>query len=337
MALAHLTAGAAAVAAAVALGTGLLSCLGTRALIPLLRRRARLDIPNERSSHTVPTPRGAGIAVIAAVLLAWIALALAGRAPVAVGAAVLGAAIIAVVSWHDDWRGVPPILRLMAQAAAVAIGLAALPAGGVLRAWLGAAPALALAALAWLWFVNLFNFMDGIDGLAGGEAVAIGVGLALYAGIGAGRDPALAALAAAVAGAAGGFLVWNWAPARIFLGDVGSVPLGYLLGFLLLGLVFRGQWKIALILPLYFLADASLTLACRLLRGERVWLAHREHFYQRAVQQGLGHAAVTVRILAADLVLIGAGWAAENGAGVLALGVATATVAALILRLARGR
>lgn len=324
-------------AAAAALGAGLLSCLGTRALIPLLRRRARLDIPNERSSHTVPTPRGAGIAVVGAVLLAWIALTLAGRAPAAVGAAALGAAIIAVVSWCDDWRGVSPALRLVAQAAAVAIGLAALPAGGILRDWLGPVPALALAALAWLWFVNLFNFMDGIDGLAGGEAAALGAGLSLYAGIGAGHDPALAALAAAAAGAAGGFLVWNWAPARIFLGDVGSAPLGYLFGFLLLGLVFRGHWKIALILPLYFLADASVTLARRLLRGERVWLAHREHFYQRAVQRGLGHAAVTRRVLAADLLLIGVGWAAENGAGLPTLGLAAAIVATLLLRLARGR
>ena len=116
-------------------------------------------------------------------------------------------------------------------------------------------------------------------------------------------------------GAAIGFLVWNWSPARIFLGDVGSVPLGYVLGFLLLDLAIRGWWKIALILPLYFLADATITLARRLLRGERVWQAHREHFYQQAVRRGLGHAAVVKRVIAADLMLIGCGWAAENGWG----------------------
>jgi UDP-N-acetylmuramyl pentapeptide phosphotransferase/UDP-N-acetylglucosamine-1-phosphate transferase len=324
-------------AAAAALGAGLLSCLGTRALIPLLRRRALFDIPNERSSHTVPTPRGAGLAVVGAVLCAWIGLALVGRAPPGVGAAAAGAGVIALVSWRDDRRGVPPMMRLLAQGAAVAVGLAALPAGGALAGWFGPAPAIAAAGLAWLWFVNLFNFMDGIDGLAGGEAAAIGAGLVLYAGIGAGRDPALAALAAAVAGAAAGFLVWNWAPARIFLGDVGSAPLGYLLGFLLLAPALRGHWRIALILPLYFLADASLTLARRLARGERIWLAHREHFYQRAVQKGLGHGAVVGRVLAADLLLIALGWAAENGAGLLALGLAAAIVAALMLALVRGR
>jgi UDP-N-acetylmuramyl pentapeptide phosphotransferase/UDP-N-acetylglucosamine-1-phosphate transferase len=322
---------------AAALGAGLLSCLGTKALIPLLRRRALLDIPNERSSHAVPTPRGAGLAVVGAVLCVWIGLALAGRAPPWVGVAALGAAVVGAVSWLDDLRGVPPIMRLLAQAAAVAVGLAVLPVGGVLRDRLGPVPAIAVAGLAWLWFVNLFNFMDGIDGLAGGEALAIGVGLALYAGIGAGLDPGLAALAAAVAGAAAGFLVWNWPPARIFLGDVGSAPLGYLLGFLLLDLTLRGPWKIALILPLYFLADASLTLARRLVRGERIWLAHREHFYQRAVQKGLGHGAVVRRVLAADLLLIALGWAAGNGAGLLALGLAAAIVAALLLALVRGR
>jgi UDP-N-acetylmuramyl pentapeptide phosphotransferase/UDP-N-acetylglucosamine-1-phosphate transferase len=139
-----------------------------------------------------------------------------------------------------------------------------------------------------------------------------------------------------VAGAAIGFLVWNWSPARIFLGDVGSVPLGYVLGFLLLDVAVRGYWKIALILPLYFLADATITLARRLLRGERVWQAHREHFYQQAVRRGLGHAAVVKRVIAADLVLIGCSWAAENAWGAVALAASAASVVILLTALARG-
>ncbi len=171
----------------------------------------------------------------------------------------------------------------------------------------------------------------------GGEAAAIGFGLLLFASVGVGHDPGLAALGAAIAAAAIGFLVWNWAPARIFLGDVGSVPLGYLLGFLLLDQAARGQWKVALILPLYFLADATITLLRRLLRGERVWQAHREHFYQRAVQRGLGHATVVQRVIAADLVLIGCAWAAENGWPILGLTAAGVTVALLLAWLGRGR
>jgi UDP-N-acetylmuramyl pentapeptide phosphotransferase/UDP-N-acetylglucosamine-1-phosphate transferase len=313
----------------VALATGLLTCLTTRLLIPILARREILDRPNERSSHRVPTPRGGGIAVIGSILLAWAVFARTESVPSDVFGIVLGAVLLGTVSWFDDLRGLSPVVRLLAQAAAVAIGILVLP---------GPRDLLYLAAigLLWIWWINLFNFMDGIDGLAGSEAAAIGAGLLLFASVGAGADPALRALAAPAAGAAIGFLVWNWSPARIFLGDVGSVPLGYVLGFLLLDVAVRGYWKITLILPLYFLADATITVARRLLRGERVWQAHREHFYQQAVRRGLGHAAVIERVIAADLVLVGCGWASENGWGAISLATSSMTVAILLTVLARG-
>jgi len=315
--------------AAVAVATGLLACLTTGALIPILDHREILDHPNERSSHRIATPRGGGIAVIGSILLAWIVLAQTGTVPSGVFAITFGAVLLAAISWLDDLRGLSAVVRLLAQAAAVAIGVFVLPGPQN-------ASHLAPIGLLWIWWINLFNFMDGIDGLAGSEAAAIGAGLLLFASVGAGADPALRALAAAVAGAAIGFLVWNWSPARIFLGDVGSVPLGYVLGFLLLDLAVRGYWKIALVLPLYFLADATITLARRLLRGERVWQAHREHFYQQAVRRGLGHASVVKRVIGADLVLIGCGWAAENGWGAIALAASATTVAILLTALARG-
>jgi UDP-N-acetylmuramyl pentapeptide phosphotransferase/UDP-N-acetylglucosamine-1-phosphate transferase len=225
--------------------------------------------------------------------------------------------------------------RLAAQLVAIGLALrAGLPAGLVFQGWLPPSLDSVATAIVWVWFINLFNFMDGIDGLAGSEAAAIGLGLLLFAAIGIGHDLGLAATGAGIAAAAIGFLVWNWAPAWIFLGDVGSVPLGYLLGFLLLGQAARGHWKLALILPLYFLADATITLLRRLLRGEQVWQAHREHFYQRAVQRGLGHAEVVQRVIAADLVLIGCGWAAENGWPILGLIAAGVTVALLLAWLA---
>ncbi len=334
--------GQTAAVAAVMAAAGAFSCLATRALIPVLRRRQVLDRPNARSSHAAPIPRGGGVAPVGAVLLAWAGLAWpglaqAGLASPALACVVLGAVVVAVVSWIDDLRGLSPAARLPAHCAAVAIGVAALPAlPGPAQGPLALA-LLAALGLVWVWWVNLFNFMDGIDGIAGSEAAAIGAGLMLFAGVGAGVDFATALLAAAVLGAATGFLVWNWAPARIFLGDVGSVPLGYLTGWLLMSAAVRGHWRIALILPLYFLADATVTLCRRLLRGERVWQAHREHFYQRAVQRGLSHAAVVRRVIAADLVLIGCGWAAENGAGAVPLGLAAATVAILLAALAHGR
>lgn len=319
--------------AAAAVAAFALSCLGTRALIALLRQRAVLDVPNQRSSHAAPTPRGGGIAVIGAVALAWACLCATGVLPPAslvVAAAMVG---LALVSWVDDLRGLSPGFRLLAQFAAVAAGIWALPSGAVFQGWLAPGLDAMAAALLWVWFANLFNFMDGIDGIAGSEAAAIGLGLVVVAG----ADPGVAGPAAAVAAAALGFLVWNWSPARIFLGDVGSVPLGYVLGFLLNRLALGGQWQAALILPAYFLADASITLLRRLLRGERVWQAHREHFYQRAVQQGLGHDAVVLRVVAADIVLIACAWAAARGWGFVALGVAALTVLALLAELGRPR
>jgi UDP-N-acetylmuramyl pentapeptide phosphotransferase/UDP-N-acetylglucosamine-1-phosphate transferase len=322
----------------VAVATGVLSCATTRALIPVLRRRNILDCPNDRSSHTVPIPRGGGVAAIGSVLLVWLLLAWQGLVAEDVIAISIGAGLLAIVCWVDDLRGLSPGLRLAAQATAVAIGLSVLPQPqDLLHGWLWPAAQLAIVGLVWVWAVNLFNFMDGIDGIAGTEAASIGAGLLVFTTLGAGADPVLALLCAALLGGSIGFLVWNWSPARIFLGDVGSAPLGYMLGFLLLGLAARGFWKIALILSLYFLADATITLGRRLLRGERVWQAHREHFYQLAVRRGLSHAAVVKRIIAADVVLIGCGWAAENGWGAISLIVAAVTVATLLLALVRGR
>jgi len=323
--------------AAVAVAAFAASCIGTRALIAVLQRAAVLDLPNERSSHAAPTPRGGGLAVVAAIAAAWLVLCASG--PVAPASLVVAAGMIglAAVSWADDLRSRPASLRLLAQFVAVTAGIWVLPGGPVFQGWLPPGLDAAASAVIWVWFVNLFNFMDGIDGIDGSEAAAIGVGLLLIAGFGIGRDPGIAGLGAAIAAAALGFLVWNWAPAKIFLGDVGSVPLGYILGFLLLELAVRGWWKAAIILPLYFFADATLTLLRRLLRGERVWQAHREHFYQRAVQRGLTHDAVVLRVIAADIVLIGCAWAAENGWGFAGLGAAGPIVVLLLVELGRSR
>jgi UDP-N-acetylmuramyl pentapeptide phosphotransferase/UDP-N-acetylglucosamine-1-phosphate transferase len=333
----HLDRGDAVLAAAILTATSFLSGLATGALIPLLRRSNVLDRPNDRSSHATPTPRGGGIAVIGTVLLAWLGVAAAGWVTPAVVPVSLAAGLLAGVCWIDDVHDLSPLTRLTAQAATVAIGLLAVPeTENAAAEWLGPPAYFTVLGLLWVWWVNLYNFMDGIDGIAGSEAAAIGGGLLLFAALGSGIDPTVALLAAAILGASLGFLVWNWSPARIFLGDVGSAPLGYLTGYLLIGLAAAGRWKIALILPLYFLADATITLGRRLLRGERIWQAHRQHFYQHAVRQGLDHSAVVKRVIAADLLLIACGWAAENGGGALALAAAVVVVGILLTALARG-
>ncbi len=131
-----------------------------------------------------------------------------------------------------------------------------------------------------------------------------------------------------------GFAPFNKPAATLFLGDVGSLPIGLLVAWLLYKLALAGALAAAVLLPLYYLADATITLLRRLFRGERVWRPHREHFYQRAVQRGLSHAEVTGRVIAADLVLIGCGWTAENGWGIVGLAVAAATVLVLLASLA---
>jgi UDP-N-acetylmuramyl pentapeptide phosphotransferase/UDP-N-acetylglucosamine-1-phosphate transferase len=314
-----------------------LALLATGKALHRLRARAILDQPNERSSHAVATPRGGGIGILAALLPAWLVIVLLGYSDAAPLAAVVGALVLALVSWRDDVGGLSPALRLGVQALAVAIGMVFLPgAGTVFQDLLPPFLDRVAAGLLWLWFVNAFNFMDGIDGIAATEAAAIGAGIALLAlahldvvGLGTGL------FAAATAGAALGFLRWNWQPAKLFMGDVGSVPLGYLLGWLLLTLAGAGYWAPALILPLYFLADASWTLLCRLARGEKIWQPHRQHFYQRAVLAGRSHAGVVLRVLAADIVLIGAAlWSTEDSE-LSALILAVITVALLLTELSR--
>jgi UDP-N-acetylmuramyl pentapeptide phosphotransferase/UDP-N-acetylglucosamine-1-phosphate transferase len=293
---------------------GLAVALLTGPVRALLIRSGVYDAPNARSSHTQLKPRGGGIALHSVVLPAWLAAAW-GWGDVAAALPLMAlTAGLAALSLVDDVRGLHPAVRFPAQIVAVGFGLWALDLAPVFQGWLPGWLDLALAGLAWLWFVNLYNFMDGIDGITGVETLTIGLGLGLV-GLVAGLGPtsALGVVPWLLAGAAAGFLVWNWAPSKVFLGDVGSVPLGFLLGALLLQAAAAGQWAPALILPAYYLVDATLTLLRRLVRGEKVWHAHREHAYQRAVQAGLSHGAVALRIAAVNAALIaGALWAARG-------------------------
>lgn len=296
--------------AGITTGAALCAWVSIRMLLPVLRAKA-LDRPNARSSHIVPIPRGGGIGILATVLPGWTAaswlLAFRSGAELAILSAATG---LAVVSWRDDRHSLRPLARFAVQATAVIVGLFVLPAdrlgfGGVLPLGLDRL----VTGLSWLWFINAFNFMDGIDGLAGCEIVSICLGMILLAGLGAANDLRMIE-AFILLGASAGFLVWNRPPAKVFLGDVGSAPLGYLVGWLLVNLWLAGHWASAVILPLYFVADATATLVRRLVRGERVWQAHRNHFYQLAVRRGYAHAEVTGRVALLNVTLVGLAGAA---------------------------
>ncbi|MBT5946010.1 MAG: glycosyl transferase [Rhodospirillaceae bacterium] len=291
------------------------TALASAALVGLVRvqllRHDILDRPNERSSHDAPTPRGGGLGVLAALLPAWVAIpfflpaaSTADTVTTAFWVIPLAALFLAGISWVDDLMTIGPLPRLGAQFAAALAG-AFLIEGAVFQGLLPGPLDMVIAAIGWVWFMNLFNFMDGIDGISGVEAFAIGIGLLLIGVIGALPLDATHGQALAVAAAAAGFLVWNWPPARIFLGDSGSIPLGYLLGWLLLSLAANGAWQAAAILPLYYLVDATITLFRRIARGEKFWCAHRDHFYQAAIKRDLSHARVSTAIALVNLLLIG--------------------------------
>lgn len=316
-----------AVALPAALATMAASVAATRGVLAWLRHKQILDHPNERSSHTLPVPRGGGLAVTPVMAAALVLVGFAAPGFPSVLAA--GALILMAISWIDDRKGLPPLPRFLLQAGVIAATLMGMEAdrlafSGLLPLW---ADRLALG-LGWLWFVNLYNFMDGIDGITGIETACLGLGLAVVGG--------QAIPQSMVVAAAGlGFLVWNWHPARIFLGDSGSIPLGFVLGGLLVDLAGHGQLAVALILPGYYVADASITLLWRLKDGEKIWQAHRRHFYQRAVQGGKSHAQVSSAVLGGNLLLLGCAWMASSGWVVAGSVLAMAVVGALLALLAR--
>ncbi|MBT3558471.1 MAG: glycosyltransferase family 4 protein [Rhodospirillales bacterium] len=294
----------------------LLVAAGIWPLRAFLQRRAILDHPNDRSSHTTPTPKGGGLVVIPVLTLTWIGIVWLGD-PNALGGEVVPVALLALflclLSWVDDLKNLPALLRLGSHAAAAATALYFMPTDmlvfqGILPATLDHG----IMVIAWIWFINLFNFMDGIDGISGVQALIIGAGIVVVSLV-SGNIIQLTPFAIAVAGVSIGFLIWNWHPARIFLGDTGSAPLGFLLGWLLIRLASLGEWEAALILPAYYLADATITLFKRLLLREQIWLAHREHFYQKAVQSGLSHASVTLQVYFVGVVLAASSVACAAG------------------------
>ena len=263
-------------------------------------RRLALDQPNQRSLHAVPVPRVGGIAIVAAVLVAWslqpgLGLLLA-----------LLTAALALVSAIDDRIGLPAALRLAVHGLAA---LALMSDVGIGNPWLAAG---LLAGL--VWMTNLYNFMDGSDGLAGGMAL---FGFTAYAC--AAHAVPLGAMSLGVAAAAAGFLVVNFPPAKVFMGDAGSIPLGFLAASLgLLGWR-QGLWPLWFPLLVFspFVVDASVTLLRRLVGGERVWQAHREHYYQRLIRMGWGHRSTALAEYALMAAVAGSALAGRSAAPVL--------------------
>jgi len=268
--------------------------------------RSMIDVPNARSSHSVPTPRGGGVAIVVSFLVALAFIAATGSLDWSASLALLGAGgFVALVGFLDDHGHIAARWRLLAHFVAAFWALG----------WLGGAPALqlfgeqfdlgwlgfALVAVYLVWLLNLYNFMDGIDGIASVEAICVCVGGALLYGL-IGK-PDLALLPLMLAAAVAGFLYWNFPPARIFMGDAGSGFLGIVLGIMSIqaGWVDPALFWSWVILLGVFVVDATFTLVRRLLRGDKVYEAHRSHAYQYASRQYGRHLPVTLAVGAINL------------------------------------
>jgi UDP-N-acetylmuramyl pentapeptide phosphotransferase/UDP-N-acetylglucosamine-1-phosphate transferase len=277
-------------------------------LLPLLRRHA-LAQPNARSSHREPTPQGGGIAVVVATIVVSVGCAgalgeVSSAAAIEVFTVLAATALIAVVGGIDDLRPMPAAPRLLLQMLVIGIAIAAMPTDlriAPLMPWWAERLCLLVALV---WFVNLVNFMDGIDWMTVAEVVPLTASIILLGGV-AGIPPPATILALALLGAILGFAPFNKPVARLFLGDVGSLPVGLLLGWLLLQLARGGEPAAALLLPLYYLADASVTLVRRIVAGEPFWRAHRSHFYQRAGDRGYSVRDIVGRVFLTNLALAG--------------------------------
>jgi UDP-N-acetylmuramyl pentapeptide phosphotransferase/UDP-N-acetylglucosamine-1-phosphate transferase len=319
-----------------------LICAGLIVVLRPLLQRYALARPNARSSHVTPTPQGGGIAVMAATAIGAALTALSGLPSLGntIPVVMAAACCLAAVGMIDDLRPIPVVPRLLLQLAAVALLFTGLPTQLRILDAIPLSLERALLALGLLWFINLVNFMDGLDWMTVAEMLPMSVALATFAFLGEAPLEILP-ITLALAGALLGFAPFNRPIARLFLGDVGSLPIGLLSGWCLFELASRQHIAAALLLPLYYLADATITLFRRVAAGERFWDAHRSHFYQRATDNGWSVRQVVTRIFLLNLLLAGLAAisiAARSGAVDLAmLALGGAGVSVVLVRFSRSR
>ncbi|HUC48633.1 MAG TPA: glycosyltransferase family 4 protein [Xanthobacteraceae bacterium] len=287
----------------------MLACVALIVTMRPLFRRYALARPNARSSHTVPTRQGGGIAVVGATIAVTVGMMYsasdeAGAVPLALlFTAVILVAIVGVIADIHPNYVVP---RFLLQAIAVALMIFTLPDDLRVVPFLPWWVERALLLFGALWFVNLVNFMDGLDWMTAAEVVPVSAALAAIGfldGLPAILPPWAVVVSLALCGAMIGFAFFNRPVAKLFLGDVGSLPIGLMLAWLLILVAGSGNWVAALLLPLYYLADSTITLLRRAVNGEKVWQAHRSHFYQRATDRGLTVIQIVRRVFTVNLLL----------------------------------
>ena len=278
-----------------------LSFLLTFAAKGILTRSKVFDIHNERSSHDVPTPRGGGIAFVVLWYVTLIVLVVLEQIPLSLFWALISGILIALISFIDDISGIKPSIRIIAQFLSVSGALfflnPVMPVSFELFILENNYILLALAVIGGIWFINLFNFLDGIDAYAAMEAILVSLGMYVIVG----SELLLLFIAITL-----GFLIWNWPKAKVFMGDVGSTQLGFVLFVLVIYYHNMGELDILfwLVLSSLFWFDATLTLFRRVRNREIVSKAHKKHAYQRIVQSGFSHQKTVILACAINIIFI---------------------------------
>jgi len=312
--------------------------------LPVFGRFA-LAVPTVRSSHSTSTPQWGGLAVVCATigmvaLVVLLSPRFAADAVLQTELVLLAAVLMVALGIVDDMLNITPVYKLVVQAVALVVVIAALPNDMRVLPFLPLWLEHVLLFFGGLWLVNLVNFMDGIDWMMVAEVVPITAGIALVGALGALPAEALI-VALALNGAMLGFAPFNRPVARLFLGDMGSLPTALLLVWLLCLVAGSGHLAAAILLPLYFLADATVTLARRLAAGEKVWEAHRTHFYQRASDNGFSNMEIVGRVALVNVGLVALAAAsviaASPRASIASVGLGVGLVAWLLITFARRR
>jgi UDP-N-acetylmuramyl pentapeptide phosphotransferase/UDP-N-acetylglucosamine-1-phosphate transferase len=280
----------------------MISLLTIKISIKILSKTKTLDIPNERSNHNAPIIKGAGIGIITTFMMLYYIYF-----PITDQIVTISLGLLCLLSFINDNRQISIIIRLLIQIICSFLVIKFWPPflnltilENILPSWV----VLIIILIFFIWLINLFNFMDGIDGISGVQCIILGIGTGLCLFLSNETNKHEYIITSFLAGSGLAFLIWNWQPAKVFLGDAGSIPLGFLNAILVLLLFNNGLWYVALILNSYYFADSSITLLKRMLMKNKPWKAHKTHYYQIAVQNGSSHSKVCKLISIHGILLI---------------------------------
>lgn len=268
----------------------------------IIAKTKTMDTPNERSNHITPIPKGAGIGIILSLLILYYIFF-----PINDFIFTFSVSLLCVISFINDNKNISILIRLITHIILALFVIYLWPPlldlhllNNIMPNWIF----ITLIILFIIWMTNLYNFMDGIDGISGIQCIIIGTGIGTCLFYSNDINKIENILSGFLIGSGGAFLIWNWQPAKVFLGDAGSIPLGFINAILVLLLFKNGLWYVAFILNSYYLSDASITLLNRILKKEIPWQAHKNHFYQKAVNNGYSHSKVCIFIIIHGVFLI---------------------------------